>query len=453
MAREDEAARGLTATIMAQVDALLAAPVPDDVIEWARQGVLDWLGVAIGGAADPLSLTLREEAREQGGAPVATILWHGDRTSVPVAALVNASMADALDFADTNPNMHGHTMPAIAGGALALAEAKGASGRAMLTAIIAGVETACRIGVLAHGQLHPNGFHPTATTAPFGAAAAAAHLLGLDATKRAHALGLAATQAAGLVASAGTMAKPLHSGSAAMNGVMAASLAARGFLARADAIEAPGGFLAAHVKEWSAAPLAAAAGRFFIRDTKFKAHAACALTHSSIENMLQLTRKYGIAPDDFEHIELRVPRSSLGVCNIDEPQSALEAKFSLRTVAAMALLGDATGDIEAYALERVTRPALKRVAGRIAVAGRDDLDGAAAVAIADLMDGRRISERYDSYTVAVDLSEQRERLVRKFRALVVPVLGAEHAVALQDAVFALGAARSVAPLVALAVKG
>jgi len=452
MERHSAASESVTATILAQVDALFGAPLPEDVLEWARHGLLDWLGVALAGADDALSLALRDEAREQGGRPMASVLFYGDKTSPGLAALVNASMADALDFSDANPNMHGHTTPAIVAVALALAEARGASGRALLEAIVAGIETACRVGLLAHGRLHPSGFHPTGTTVVFGAAAAAARLLGLDARQRAHALGLAATQGAGLVASAGSMAKPFHSGKAAMNGLLAASLAARGFTGRADAIEAPDGFLSAHVKEWSSAPLAACDGRFLIRDTKFKSHAACALTHSSIENMLTMLRLHAVTPATIERIELRVPHSSLGVCNIDAPTTGLEAKFSLKTVAAMTLLGDATGDINAYAVERVTRPEVMRLAARISVTGRDDLQGGEAVAIAALTDGRKLTERYDSYTVKVDLVVQRDALGRKFRALVTPMLGEAGAARLEAAVFALDGTGSVAPLVALALK-
>jgi 2-methylcitrate dehydratase PrpD len=444
--------QGVTATILAQADALFASPLPADVIAWARHGVLDWLGVALAGAEDALTLVLRDEAREAGGRPVASVLYHGDKTSPALAALVNAAMADALDFSDANPNMHGHTTPAIVAASLAVAEAKGASGRALLEAIVVGIEVACRVGLLAHGRLHPGGFHPTGTTVVFGAAAAAAHVLGLDARQRAHALGLAATQGAGLVASAGSMAKPFHSGKAAVNGILAANLAARGFTGRPDAIEAAGGFLSAHVRDWSPAPLAPCDGRFLIRDTKFKAHAACALTHSSIENMLNLLRQHQITPAAVARIELRVPNSSMGVYNIAEPTTSLEAKFSLRTVAAMTLLGDATGDINAYDVDRVLRPDVKRLASRISVDGRDDLDGGEAVAVAALTDGRTLTMRYDSYTAKVDLAAQRGTLGRKFRALVTPILGEGQTARLEEAVFALDGPRSVAPLIALTAK-
>lgn len=160
-------------------------------------------------------------------------------------------------------------------------------------------------------------------------------------------------------------------------------------------------------------------------------------------------RQHGVTPGAIEEIELRVPHSSLGVCNISEPATGLEAKFSLKTVAAMTLLGDATGDINAYAVERVTRPEVKRLAARISVTGRDDLDGGEAVAVVALTDGRKITERYDSYTAKVDLAAQHGALGRKFHALVTPMLGAAQAAQLEEAVFALDGAASITPLVAL----
>ena len=202
--------QGLTAFIVDDVRALLAAPLPADVIEAARQSVLDWFGIAIGGADEPLVDKLRAEAREQGGNPLATVVYHGEKTSTAYAALINGAMADALDFSDANLAMRGHTTPANVATALAMAEAQGANGMAFLKAVIAGVETGCRVGTLVNQPYLRRGFHPTGNLVPFGAAAAAAQMLGLNAAQWAHALGIAATQAAGLLASGGTMSKPFQ---------------------------------------------------------------------------------------------------------------------------------------------------------------------------------------------------------------------------------------------------
>src|SRR6185437_12584835 len=144
-----------------------------------------------------------------------------------------------------------------------------------------------------------------------------------------HALGLTATQAAGLKASFGTMAKPLHAGNAARNGLFAAQIAARGFVAAPDAIDAPQGLAAAAANgRADAERLSAAGDRFLIVDTLFKYHAACYLTHAGINAASSL--RGTIDPAAIEAVELRVNPSLLSVCAIPEPRSGLELKFSLR---------------------------------------------------------------------------------------------------------------------------
>src|SRR6185437_5514551 len=136
------------------------------------------------------------EAREQGGNPLCTVIYHGERTSPAYAALINGSAGDALDFADSNLAMRGHTTPATVATALAVGEWKDISGVELLGAIVAGVETGCRVGTLVNFPFLKKGFHPTGNLVPFAATAAAAHILGLTPQQWTHALGVAATQAA-----------------------------------------------------------------------------------------------------------------------------------------------------------------------------------------------------------------------------------------------------------------
>jgi len=121
----------------------------------------------------------------------------------------------------------------------------------MITAFVSGYETACRIGAALQPGHYNLGFHSTGTVGAFGAAAACARLLGLDAEATAMALGIAGTQAAGLKSQFGTMCKPFHAGKAAQNGLLAARLAARGFSSRADIIEGIQGFALTHGPDFS----------------------------------------------------------------------------------------------------------------------------------------------------------------------------------------------------------
>jgi 2-methylcitrate dehydratase PrpD len=439
-------AQGLTAFIVGDVRALLAAPLPSDVIEAARQSVLDWFGIAIGGADEPLVEKLRAEAREQGGHPLATVVYHGEKTSTAYAALINGAMADALDFSDANLAMRGHTTPANVATALAMAEAQGATGLDFLKAVIAGVETGCRVGTLVNQPYLRRGFHPTGNLVPFGAAAAASQMLGLNAAQWAHALGIAATQAAGLLASGGTMSKPFHSGKAATNGVIAAHLARRDWIARPDALEAPEGFLATHATGMHDDWVYAAKGRFFILDTVYKQHAACQLTHSSIENLLKLKRENGIRPGDVKRIELNVPSPHLAVCNIQEPNTGLEMKFSLKAVAAMAILGDDTHAIDAYNEKRAADAELKGLCQRVTVNGRDELKAGLSVTNVELSDGRTLSAQCDTYEPLRNFPYQRELVSRKFLKLAGGKIGSEAAERLQARILRVETLQSVREL-------
>jgi 2-methylcitrate dehydratase PrpD len=448
----DASAVNITELVIAQVRGIDPRTLPADVLEAARQSLLDWCGIAIAGADEPLVHKLLDEAREQGGHPLSTVIWHGERTSPAYAALINGAAADALDFSDANLAMRGHTTPAVVATALAIGEAHDISGLDLLGAIVTGVETECRVGTLVNYPFLRKGFHPTGNLAPFGAAAAAAYLLGLSPEQWAHALGIAATQAAGLLASGGTMSKPFHSGKAATNGVLSANLAKRDWIARANAIEAPDGFIETHANGAHIDTLRAAEGRFFILDTIFKAHAACQLTHSTIENMLELKAKHGVTAAMIESIDIQVPRNFLTVCNIQEPKTGLEAKFSLRAVAAMTLLGDDTHAIGAYTAERAASPDLIRLRDRIRVAGSDALSGGVAIATVKLNDGRTLSATNDCYKPLHDLPKQRAIVAQKFMTLVPPVLGRERAEALLAQILDIDHLPSVRQLLPLTLR-
>ncbi len=445
-------AQGITKFIIDDVRAMMAAPLPDDVVEAARQSVLDWFGIAIGGADEPLVEKLRAEAREQGGNPLATVVFHNEKTSTAYAALINGAMADALDFSDANLAMRGHTTPANVATALAMAEAQNASGMDFLRSVIAGIETGCRVGTLVNQPYLRRGFHPTGNLVPFGAAAAASQMLGLSADQWAHALGIAATQAAGLLASGGTMSKPFHSGKAATNGVIAAHLAKRDWIARPDALEVSEGFLATHATGMHDANLFAAKGRFFILDTVYKQHAACQLTHSSIENLLKLKREHGIGVGDIKRVELNVPNPHLAVCNIQQPRTGLEMKFSLKATAAMALLGDDTHAIAAYNEKRAADADLKGLSAKVEVNGRDELKAGLSISTIELNDGRRVTAQCDTYDPLRNFPLQRGLISKKFLKLAGGKIGEKAALSLQEAILGVEKLASVSPLLNLAMK-
>jgi 2-methylcitrate dehydratase PrpD len=422
--------------------------LPTEVREVAINCMLDWLAVSIAGAGEPLSRILVDEAREVGGFPAASIVVHGFRTSASSAALINAAQADVLDYSDTNLNMRGQPSAAVVAAALAQAEACGCSGTGLLTAVVIGIDMQCRIGLLVSGSLLQEGFHPTGTLTHFGTTAAAASLSGLHYDKWPHALGLAACQAAGILASGGTMAKPFHSGKAAMNGILSASLAARGFLSRPDALEASDGFIDTHASSVDEDAFLASRDRYLIVDTLVKAHAACFLTHSTIEAILALMRDNKIDASMVKTVALTVPTSHLSVCNIERPTTALEAKFSLRASAAITLLAYDTSDLSVYDESIVRDSRVVDLCTRVSVAEDPQMPHSASRVVLHLVDGRELVYTADTGK-PLPLVQQRMLLERKFNALVPPVIGQHRAEELRQAVLNIEDVRSANTLLEL----
>ena len=208
--------------------------LPEGVSHEAKRTLLNWVGCAIGGSRDAAVTNAIAAFTPFIGAPQASVLGRGERADALNAALLNGISSHVLDFDDTHAENAIHPAAPVAPAILALAEYRPVSGRDLLGALIVGVETECRIARLLGPSHYARGWHTTATTGTFGAAAAAAKLLGVAGEPLTHAFGLAGTQAAGLKSCFGTVSKPLHPGKAAQNGLLAARLAARGFTSDTD---------------------------------------------------------------------------------------------------------------------------------------------------------------------------------------------------------------------------
>jgi 2-methylcitrate dehydratase PrpD len=428
------------------------ANAPDEIRQIARHCLLDYFAVTLAGAQDPLSQILLAEAEEQGGRPAATLIGHRWRVPTQLAALVNGAAAHALDFDDVNLTMGGHPSVTILPALLALAETRGASGMQLLEAFLAGYETQCRIGALVAPGHYERGIHATGTIGTFGAAAACARFLGLDAEATATALGIAATQAAGLKSMFGTMCKPLHAGKAAQNGLLAATLAARGFTSRTDVLECAQGFAAAQSPDFRPeAALAAPKGGWHLRNNLFKYHAACYLTHAPIECARAIRRRVRFQPEAVRRVVLRLDNGASTVCHILSPKSGLEAKFSLRQTVAMALAGLDTASLATYSDEKTRDPMLATLRDRILIEFQRGWPHTLANIDVTLADGRVLSAGHDSGVPATDLDEQGQRLTAKFMSLATPVLSLERAERLAQKIELLDQLESVAELTRLAV--
>ena len=213
----------------------------DSVENEAHRTLLNWVGCAIGASRHPTANAALAGVLELEPSPQATILGRSERVDMACAALLNGIASHTFDFDDTHLRTIIHPAGPVASAALALAERRGSTGRQFIDALVLGIDVECRIGNMIYPEHYDRGWHITGSTGMFGAAAACARLLALDAPKTAMALGIAASQPIGVREQFGSMTKALHVGGAARAGLMSALMASHGYTASPRAIEAPRG--------------------------------------------------------------------------------------------------------------------------------------------------------------------------------------------------------------------
>lgn len=449
----DSSSAAITRPLAEFASGLRFEDLPEEVVAVARHCLLDMIGVTLAGMDEPLVGMLREQVAEDGGNPQATLIGHGGKVSAGQAALVNGAASHALDFDDVLSVMTGHPTVPVMPAALALGEYKGVDGRALITAFAAGLEIEARIGAALGDSHYARGWHATGTIGTFGAAAACASLLGLDTATTAKALGIAGTSAAGLKSMFGTMCKPMHPGRAAQNGMMAARLAARGFTTRDDVLDCEQGFADTQAEMFRPeAALDGLGARWHTPDVLFKYHPACYGTHAPIEAARAIQANPAFDAAKVERVEVRVAPPCLKMCNIPEPTTGLEAKFSLRYTVGLALAGEASGALDSYFDESVGAPNVRSLQELCRVESVEDQKFTVAEVVTHLKDGLVLRERRDVGEPMRDLAGQWTKLRTKFEALASPQLGEKRAGEVVRLVEGVAEAAKLDPLLAATVR-
>jgi 2-methylcitrate dehydratase PrpD len=407
------------------------ADTPAPAREYLRLAMLDWVGVTVAGAAEPSSALLQQFVADEGSTPVSHALGTELVLSARQAALVNGAAGHALDFDDMGLGGT-HPSAAILAAVFALAEKHHFGGPRFAEAALTGYQALAWISYACGWSGYRRGFHSTGTVGTFGAALGCAKLLGLDREGCITALGLAATQAAGLKVSFGTMAKHLNAGKAAANGLLAAELSAAGFSAAPDALEGSQGFVETHsaIDDFAPdRPDRTLDGQHAVTQLLFKVHAACGGTHSTIDSISQAVADLPRDLAAIERVDVTVAPDLLTMCGIEEPQTGLEGKFSLRHAAALALRRVSTGP-SGFTDAAVNDGANRRARALVHIVGSPRLavDGPAEVVVR-LRDGAQRSASVNPYRPIPQarLRAGYKMLVDKFNQLVTPVLGAGRA--------------------------
>jgi 2-methylcitrate dehydratase PrpD len=357
----------------------------------AKRSILNFFATALGSAYDPTVTSALRTLSPFSGAATSAIIGRSERLDALGAAFVNAISANLLDFDDTHPDTIIHPAAPVAAPVLALAQARGLSGRDAITAFILGVEVECRIGNAVSPGHYARGWHITSTCGVFGAAVACAKLLGLSAAGIKNAIGLAASQSAGIVENLPTAAKNVSVGNAARNGLFAALLAAEGYDASARAIEGPLGWARATGDTADLDRLVSGLGESWeIARNTYKPYPAGVVFHAVIDACFKLRARLNKSIDDIESIT--VQGSALLLARGDRPvRNERDARVSIHHCAALALLLGRAG-VSEFEEAIVFRPDIVSLRQKVKAERDESLpDGAAHVSIR-LASGEMLSE-------------------------------------------------------------
>ncbi len=317
--------------------------VPQSAWKIARNAILDCLGVAIAGSREPATVLIIEYIFGLGGGHEATIIAKGMKTAPTEAALANATMAHVLDFDDVSDSIGGHPTVVILPAVLAVGQSLQSSGRQVLEAYITGFEVEAKLAKLVNFEHYDKGWHPTATLGVFGATTACAKLMQLDEERTAMAVGIAASMASGIKENFGAMTKPLQAGLASRNGVMAAMLAQRGFTAKKSALEGKQGFFEVYngPEKYRLENMEQILGNpwdLANPGLTIKQYPCCGSTHPAVDAVIYLVSKFDLSPKEIDKIKVAIHPRRLAHTNRPQPQTGLEAKFSVQYVAAVAAM-------------------------------------------------------------------------------------------------------------------
>lgn len=318
--------------------------IPPQVIDKAKQCLLDSIGVAIYGSRFEASRISQEVIRQIGSVGKASILGTCYKSSSPMAAMANALRGHVADYDDSQDDF-GHPSCILMPVTLALSESINTDGRNLLTSFILGNEAGSKLGRIMGWKHYETGWHSTGTIGTIGAAVAAAKLLNLSPRKIINAIGIAASSASGLRQNFGTMTKCWHAGHAAFSGVTAALLAQKGYDASPGILEGKSGFIHAFQGVQEATFNEESLGSpYSIMKVMFKKYPSCHGTHAFVDAVLRLKVQYGFHPKEIEAIECYGrPLMVDTVLVHHNPKSELEAKFSVEFCVAAALVFDWLG--------------------------------------------------------------------------------------------------------------
>ncbi len=332
---------------------------PEDARDWAFREFVDTVAVMVPGAVEPVADKIFATVESWGHGPC-TVFGKQQHLAAPWAALVNGTIAHALDFDDNFDPPKAHPTTVLFPAIMVVAEQDGHSGAECIDAYIVGLQILGRIGQGLNPTHRNRGWHATATVGVMGATAACARLMQLDADACARALSIATSMSSGFMSQFGTEMKPVHAGLAAKGGIMAATMAKNGVTA-GRTLDGRTGMnrlmvgpdyeelrdTITHIEHGQNLryELESVGEPLLITEHKFrvKRFPTCGAIHRAMDGILDLRAAHGFTAADVAAVDLHMPRVHFNNVFYTDPQSPLEAKFSAEyAVGCVLARGDCT---------------------------------------------------------------------------------------------------------------
>ncbi len=397
--------------------------IPPEVVERAKDCLIDTVAACVLGAQMPWTQTVIDYARRNSAIGECSVLGTSHKLRAPFACLSNGAAAHAFELDPLcEPSVGMHPGAALAVPGFAVAQGRKRSGRELIEAFVAGFEVLYRIGQAAHHSSEKLGFHAPGVMGVYGAATVAGRLFDVSAEQLAHAYGIAGSMSSGLMefSRSGGQVKRLHLGRTAEGGFMAASLARDGMTGPAEILEGKYGSLNTFAHDAEPRLLTRNLGKeWHTLKVKIKRFACHSNAQVPVSLILDLKAKHGISGSDVARMVLAVNEKTLSHHNIPEPADIAMAQYSVPFSAALALFADPT-DPWVFCTQNVKDPRIRALAKsatleRHAAAG-SQVSMATRVTL-HLKNGEAISADGDTFKGTPGMPLKRGELLEKYLKL------------------------------------
>lgn len=339
--------------------------IPPQIRHEAKRSLMNFFACSLGGCRDPAIESTAAALRQFAGSASATLIGRAEKSDTLNAAFLNAASANVFDFDDTHARTIIHPTAPVAPALFALAETSRVPGRQLLLAFVLGVETECRVGNAISPGHYRRGWHITSTCGVFGAAAAAAKVLGLSTERITWTLGNASAQAGGLLETLGSMAKSVSVGNAARNGLIAAVFAKQGVFGPDQPLEGTYGFLRVTGENPDFACLTEGLGEHWeIALNTYKPYPCGIVLSPVIEACLALANDRQLSIADIERIEITGHPLLRERTDRVLPESSREAQVSAQHSVAVALTRGRAG-LEEFSDASTADPSLRALREKV----------------------------------------------------------------------------------------